>query len=388
MTQQIFLDYAATTPVSNRVRAAMEPYFTEKFYNPSALYLAAKGVRADVEAARARIASVLEVRAAELVFTAGTTEANNLAIRGVMERCAREYGDVHCVVSAIEHDSVIETVDRYAHDILPVTEQDIVDMQLARRLITDKTVLLTCMLANNEIGTVQPVAELTKLAAEIRTERQRVGNPLPLYVHTDAAQAFNYMNVLPNTLGVDLLVVGGSKIYGPKQTAVLFVKHGVRLEPQVTGGGHEWGLRAGTENVPGIIGLAEAIAETAELRAAESVRLASLQTQFMDGLAQSVPTARINGSRSHRLPNNVHLTIPGLDNETLVMQLDERGIMAAAGSACSASSEEPSHVLRALGLSEAAARSSLRFSMGRDTTDAEITRTLEVLADLCEPTQS
>ena len=295
------------------------------------------------------------------------------------------------ITTPYTHCSTTHSIVR--NNLLPVfcdvnAEDFTIDVSQIENLITDKTVLLTCMLANNEIGTVQPVAELTKLAAEIRTERQRVGNPLPLYVHTDAAQAFNYMNVLPNTLGVDLLVVGGSKIYGPKQTAVLFVKHGVRLEPQVTGGGHEWGLRAGTENVPGIIGLAEAIAETAELRAAESVRLASLQTQFMDGLAQSVPTARINGSRSHRLPNNVHLTIPGLDNETLVMQLDERGIMAAAGSACSASSEEPSHVLRALGLSEAAARSSLRFSMGRDTTDAEITRTLEVLADLCEPTQS
>ncbi len=376
--KKIFLDYASTTPVSPFVRAAMEPYFSEEFYNPSALYLAAKETKKALDAARAEIAALLGVRSTEIVFAAGTTEANNLAIRGIMEL----HKDAHCIVSAIEHDSVIFTAGLYDHDLLPVNEHGIVQIDALKALITDKTVLISCMLANNEIGTIQPLRELSKIVEVVRADRLKQGNKTPLYLHTDAAQAFNYTQVLPHTLGVDLLVVGGSKIYGPKQSAILYVRTGVKLAPQVTGGGQEWGVRAGTENVPSIVGLAAAMQETAALRDSESARLYVLVNLFVGELGKKLPQFQRNGSMQHRLPNNIHITLPGTDNETLIMQLDEAGIMAAAGSACSASNDEPSHVLRALGLSDEDAQSSLRFTMGRSTTEEDILRTVKVLTDL------
>lgn len=375
--KKIFLDYASTTPISPVVRAAMEPYFSDNFYNPSALYLAAKDVKKAIDAARVEVASLLGARPTEIVFTAGTTEANNLALRGVMDR----HANAHCIISAIEHDSVLFTSAPYNHSLLPVSEQGIVQLEALKALITDKTVLVSCMLANNEIGTVQPLRELSKILDGVRAERLKSGNELPLYLHSDAAQAYNYMPVLPHSLGVDLLVVGGSKIYGPKQSAVLYVRTGVELSPQITGGGQEWGLRAGTENVPNIIGLAAAMRETAELREVETERLQKVQQLFLSELERNLSQFQLNGSRKHRLPNNVHITLPGSDNETLVMQLDEAGIMAAVGSACSASSDEPSHVLKALGLSDQGAQSSLRFTMGRDTTEADVLRTVKTLTE-------
>lgn len=371
----IFLDYASTTPVSPLVKAAMEPFLSDEFYNPSALYLAAKKVKHELDAARASVAALLEVRPSEVIFTAGTTEANNLVIRGVMG----QFTDAHCVVSAVEHDSVLQTAAAYDCSTLPVNDQGIVDATALEGLITEKTVLVSCMLANNELGTVQPVAELAKVVKKVREERLASGNTLPLYLHTDAAQAYNYMQVLPHSLGVDFLVVGGSKIYGPKQTAVLCMKVGSRLKPQITGGGQEWGLRSGTENVAGDIGLAAALREAASLRPDETKRLRALQQEFFQKITEKFPQARLNGSLKHRLPNNIHVTFPGTDNETVIMQLDEAGIMAAAGSACSASSDEPSHVLKALGLSDDEARSSLRFTMGRSTTQSDIAQTLAAL---------
>ncbi len=377
-TRPIFLDYASTTPMSAAVRGAMEPYFSDQFYNPSALYLAAKAVKAELEAARATCAGLLGVRPSELVFTAGTTEANNLAIRGIME----QFPDGHCIFSAIEHDSVYHCAESYDHSLLPVNGDGIVDVAALEGLIQDTTVLVSCMLANNEIGTVQPVAEVAAVLERVRTERRRVGNQTPLHLHTDAAQAFNYMQVLPHSLGADAVVIGGSKIYGPKQIALLYVRTGLRLLPQVVGGGQEWGLRAGTENVAAIIGLAASMQETSGLRTTEAKRLADIQQHAFEQLAALIPLSQVNGSKKHRLPNNIHLTIPGADNETLIMQLDEAGIQAAAGSACSASSDEPSHVLTALGHSDTEARSSLRFTMGRDTTQADIDKTIKTLAAL------
>ncbi len=376
--KQIFLDYASATPVSKVVRAAMEPYYSDIFHNPSALYLAAKLARSKLEAARATSAKQLAVHLSEIIFTAGSTEANNLALRGVMQN----FDSAHCIVSAIEHESVLHTARQFEFSLLPVKPNGIIDMTAFTALVKDNTVLVSCMLANNEIGSVQPVAELAKMVAIVRQQRRAQGNTLPIYLHTDASQAYNYMQVLPHSLGADMLVVGGSKIYGPKQTALLYLKSGIQLQPQITGGGQEWGLRSGTENLAGYMGFSAALKETADLRKEETKRLLVLRDFFIAGLQHQLPQVLINGTLKNRLPNNVHITFPGTDNETLIMQLDEAGILAAAGSACSASSDETSHVLKAIGLSPSQAQSSLRFTMGRATSKTDIIYTLNTLIKL------
>jgi cysteine desulfurase len=376
--QSIYLDHAAATPVDPAVFDVMRPYFTDKFYNPSALYLAANDVSKDLLAARTTVAGVLGARPVELTFTAGGTEANNLAIAGVM----RFFPGMHAVASAIEHDSVLHAVKQYDHSIAPVDTSGMVDLTALEAAVSDKTVLVSIMYANNEIGTIQPLQRIAALLDVIRQKRKRAGNDLPLYFHTDAAQAANYLDLHVSRLGVDLMTLNGGKIYGPKQSGVLYIHSGVRIRPLVYGGGQEHGLRSGTENVAGIVGFAEALRRTQTLRGDETHRLQELQQYFIRELQQAVPSVIVNGSTKKRLPNNVHLTLPGQDNERLLFALDGQGIQAAAGSACSASNDRPSHVLRAIGLTDAAARSSLRFTMGRRTTRTDIDTTIRVLSGL------
>lgn len=374
----IYLDYAAATPLDETVLAAMTPYFSQQFYNPSALYWPAHRVNKDIAAARAQVAGWLGSRPNEVIFTAGGTEANNLAIHGIMSK----FPEAEILVSSIEHDSVLEPARQYSSHELPVTGEGLIDLVALAELISDQTVLISVMYANNEIGTIQPIREIARLVAEIRRQRQAAGNRLPLYLHTDACQAANYLDLHVSRLGVDLMTLNGGKIYGPKQSGVLFVKAGVELEPLIYGGGQENNKRSGTENVPAIIGFAAALDRAQWDRQSETVRLQILQKQFTEGLANRLPKSRINGSLKKRLPNNVHVTLPGKDNERLLVQLDEAGILAAAGSACSASSDEPSHVLKAIGLSDTEAQSSLRFTMGRSTDTTAIDFTLDTLARL------
>jgi cysteine desulfurase len=374
----IYLDHAAATPLEPSVLTVMQPYFSDKFYNPSALYGAAQSVARDLADARATVAGLLGARPIEITFTAGGTEANNLAIAGVMTA----FPDKKVLISAIEHDSVLETARQYDYDLVPVTEQGITDVAALEKVIDDSTVLVSIMYANNEIGTIQPIREVTQLVSRIRRARKAAGNDLPLYVHSDAAQAANYLDIHVSRLGVDLLSLNGGKLYGPKQTGALYVRSGTRLKPLVRGGGQEHGLRSGTENVAGAVGFAEALRLAQELRPDETRRLQDLQRHFMQSLRQAIPEVVFNGSLKRRLPNNVHLTIPGIDNERLLYQLDEHGVLAAAGSACSASSEEASHVLQACGLTDDAARASLRFTMGRSTTESDIDTTVRILSEL------
>ena len=371
----IYLDYAAATPMDPQVLTAMQPYFADLFYNPSATYLAAKKVRKDLDAARTQVAFWLGARSSEIIFTAGTTEANNLVINGVM----RQHPDANIVVSAIEHESILAPAHQYDCYEAPVQADGLIDMDALRQTINDQTVLVSIMYANNEIGVIQPLHRIGQLIADIRTERRKAGNILPLYLHTDAAQAANYLDLHVARLGVDFLTINGGKMYGPKQTGVLFASSQTRLEPQVRGGGQERGLRSGTENVAGAVGLSKALTLVQERRHDESQRLTQLQKHFFELLEAQLPQIVIHGSRSRRLPNNVHITIPGQDNERLLIALDEAGIQCAAGSACSASNEEPSHVLRALGVSESDAQASLRFTMGTATTEADIIETVKKL---------
>lgn len=378
MKQTIYLDYAAATPIDKKVLAAMEPYFGELFYNPSALYLAAKSVARDIATAREVVAKIIGAKPVEIIFTAGGTEANNLAIRGVMEA----HPGANCVVSAIEHDSVLQPAAAYTSKLVKVLPSGIVDIDGLRGQINDKTVLVSIMYVNNEIGSIQPLSSVAELIKNIIKERKKAGNALPLYFHTDACQAGNYLNVLANKLGVDMMTLNGGKLYGPKQSGVLYVSSKVKMNPLVLGGGQERGLRSGTENVANIIGFSASLKLAQELKKEESLRLQQIQKHFISELETKIPNVRINGTGKHVIPNNVHITIAGQDNERLMMSLDEHGVLCAVGSACSASSDEPSHVLAAIGLSDEQARAALRFTMGRLTTKQDIDKTIAVLVKL------
>ncbi len=378
MDELIYLDHAATTPLDERVFATMQPYLTTQFYNPSATYLAAKSVKRDIESARARVAHWFGARPSEVVFTAGGTEANNLAIHGVMG----QYPDANMVVSSIEHDAVLHPAAQYSVKLAPVMPDGLIDVKALIGLIDDKTALVSVMYVNNEIGTIQPLKQIAAALELIRKQRHADGNMHPLLFHTDACQASLYLDLHASRLGVDLMTINASKMYGPKQVGALYVRAGIVLSPQIEGGGQERGLRSGTENVAGIIGLAAALDRAQTDRHTEGKRLQQLQQLAYKLIAEQLPAAILNGSLKHRSPNNIHLTVPGADNERLMMALDEQGVLVAVGSACSASSEEPSHVLQAIGLTDADARASLRLTMGRSTTEAAIRRTISGLASL------
>lgn len=382
--EPIYLDYAAATPMDERVLEAMQPYFAAKFYNPSATYLAAQSVSKDMLAARTKIAFYLGARPTEIIFTAGGTEANNLAIQGVLQ----QYPGSNVIVSAIEHESVLAPARAFQYKEVAVDKQGSIELEDLSAKIDDQTVLISVMYANNEVGTIQPLREIAQTVQHIRDERRKQGNSLPLYFHTDACQAANYLDLHAARLGVDLMTLNGGKIYGPKQSGVLYIHSSVRLHPQILGGGQERNLRSGTENVAATIGFSEALASAQAMRHDESKRLSGLQLYFYEQLKQKLPTAVVNGSKKKRLPNNVHITILGTDNERVLVELDEAGILAAAGSACSASDEEPSHVLRAMGISVEDAQSSLRFTMGRATDQNAIDHTIAILQKVASPNPS
>lgn len=374
----VYLDYAAATPLDKTVKAAMEPYWSDNFFNPSATYLPARDVKNSLDTARRDVAECLGARSSEIIFTAGGTEANNIAIRGVMGA----WPDGQIVVSAIEHESVLLPAEAYRAKIAPVDNQGRLQPDELLKLVDDNTVLVSVMYANNEVGTVQPIREIARQLTEIKNDRRRREIKLPLYLHTDAAQAGNYLDLHVARLGVDMMTLNGGKLYGPKQSGVLFVDSAVVLQPITSGGGQERGLRSGTENVAACIGFAAALRAAVKARDSEVRRLQSLQQYILAELAVKLPQVQVNGSVKKRLPNNVHITIPGTDNERVLLQLEAAGILAAAGSACSASNDEPSHVLRAMGLTETEARSSLRFSMGRQTSRKDVETTVRVLTQL------
>ncbi len=384
-TSAMYLDHAATTPVDPVVLQTMLPYLETDYANPSSLYAAARETRAAVEAARHTIANVLGARVTEIIFTSGGTESNNLALQGVL----RAHPGAHWITSVIEHDAIlacVEPLKQAGHEaaIVPVTAAGIVEAAVVEAAITDQTVLISLMLANNEIGTIQPVAEMAKRIARIRADRSRRGINLPLYLHTDAVQAANYIDLHVTRLGVDLLTLNGSKIYGPKGTGLLYVRTGTRLKPLMYGGGQERGRRSGTENVAGIAGLAKALEITTSRRAAEAHRLAPLRDHLAAALTAAIPDITQNGGPKHRLPNNLNLTIPGAEGEAMVLYLDNAGIMASTGSACSTGNLDPSHVLLALGRTPAEANASLRLTLGRPTDQAAIDTVIKILPPIIQ----
>lgn len=373
----IYLDYAAAAPLDKRVLAAMRPFFNAKFFNPSAGYQAGREVRQELVKARALIAKWLGAKPAEIIFTAGATEANNLAIQGVL----KNWPDGEVLISAVEHESVRSPARQYKFSEVAVHKSGLIDLADLKRQVSDKTVLISLIYANNEIGIIQPLAAVAEFIAAELTRRRHKSNNRPLYLHTDASQAANYLSLMVHNLGVDLMTLNGSKTYGPKQSGALFVRAGLSLEPLIYGGGQEKGLRSGTEAVAQAAGLAAAIDIAQTIRASETRRITKLRDLFAELTLKRLPEAKINGGQP-KLANNLSLTFPGTDNERLLMLLENHGVLAAAGSACQASDEEPSPVLQAIGLSPADSWSSLRFSLGRGTTVKDIRSAAKLLTEL------
>ena len=384
MSRLIYLDHAATTPLDPRVLDAMMPYLTSAYVNPSTTYALGREAAAAVQRARRTVAGVLGCRPTEVIFTGGGTESINTAIKGVAfaQRKARA-GD-HIVTSTIEHHAVLhacEYLERFGFDVthVPVDCYGLVDPADIARAITPRTVLVSIMTANNEVGTIQPIAAIAAVVAE-RARALRTRIPF----HTDAVQAPNSISLRLPEQGVDLMSLAAHKFRGPKGMGVLYLRRGVPFLAQQNGGGQERQRRAGTENVAGIVGTAEALRLTQEHVDADRARTAALAARLRSGILSSIPGSALNGHPEQRLANNVSVSFEGADAQDLIRDLDAEGIACSAGSACGGTSVEPSHVLLAIGLPLDRAVSTLRFSLGHETTAEEIDRVLEVLPAVVE----
>lgn len=371
-TTFIYFDYAAATPLHPKVLEAMQPYFSEHFYNPSAPYQPARAVRQDIETARDTVAKIIGRRSTEVLFTAGATESINLAlsVQG------------HIVTTAIEHPAVIETLRNRQHDEYTVVDADSmgrVDTESLKTALEPNTTLISVALVNNETGTIQDIKSISQLVREERAHRAREKNPYPLYLHTDASQAAGYIDLQVSRLGVDMMTLNGGKIYGPKQTGILYAHNAIKLKPVIRGGGQENGLRSGTENVAGIIGFSKALELAEKHRKSETTRLHGLRSNLLSQLENNFQDAILLGHKKHSSPHVLHMSFPGIDAERIVFRLEAQNILVATGSACSANKHTASPVLRALGLSDKVIKGSLRFSFGRDTTEAHMVALIQAL---------
>jgi cysteine desulfurase len=369
--RRIYLDYAATTPAHPEVVKAMLPYFTDAFGNPSSIYSYGQEAKGAIEEARAKVASLIAARSEEIVFTSGGTEADNFALKGVA--FANEDKGNHIITISIEHHAVIETckfLERRGFKVtyLPVDEYGLVDPEEVRKAITDKTTLISVMHANNEIGTIESIAKIGKIAKDAG-----------IYFHTDAVQTVGHIPVNVDELGVDLLAMSAHKLYGPKGVGALYIRKGTKLVSFMHGGEQERRRRASTENVPGIVGFGQAAELAQQEISEEAERLTYLRDKLIKGLLERIDHTRLNGHPINRLPNNVNVSVDFVEGESMLLNLDLEGICASTGSACSSASLEPSHVLLAMGLSPELAHGSLRFSLGKWTTEDEIERVLDVL---------
>ncbi len=382
--KRIYLDYASATPVHPLVLKAMEPYLRKHFGNAGAIHAEGVFARRAVEAARSRIARIIEARAQEIVFTGSGTEANNLGIFGVVDACllgGAPLSRLHAVTSAIEHESVLncfKELERRGMRVSYVSpdESGITSAVAMHKEITDDTVLVSLMLSNSEIGTIQPVPELGKL---LRAYRAHARRQLP-YLHTDASQAALLCNTSVERLGVDLMTLDAQKVYGPKGVGALYVRRNAHIAPILFGGHQENGLRPGTENVPLIVGMAEAFSLAAQRRVEERARLAQLQELFFGLLKRKIPEALINGSTKHRMENNVNISLPRRDGELMALALDAAGVSVTTKAACAESSEKASSVVYALYGDRGRAETTLRFSFGAKTSRGDIIRAVNALA--------
>ena len=376
----IYMDHAATTAVRPEALEAMLPYFGVSFGNPSSIYTLAQEARNAVDDARQTIAGLIGCRISELIFTSGGTESDNTALKGVAF-ALRNVGN-HIITTAIEHHAILHTchqLEQFGFDVtyLPVDRHGLVDPDDVAKAITDRTILVSVMLANNEIGTIEPVAAI---ARTVKQEARRLDRNI--LMHTDAVQGAGFLDLNVRELGVDLMSLSAHKFHGPKGVGVLYVKRGTPFEPQMMGGGQERERRSGTENVPGIVGMAEAFRLACQERETTAARCVAMRDRIIEGLQDRVELAHLNGHPVERLPNNVNISFEAVEGEPILLGLDFAGISASSGSACSSASLEPSHVLLAIGLAAELAQGSVRITLGKDNTDEEVDYMLSVIPDL------
>ena len=376
----IYLDHSATSPVDKKVLEAMTPYFMDSFGNASTLYSLGREARTAMESARKKIASLIGANPEEIYFTSGGTESDNIAIKGTVNRLKGKGN--HIITSSIEHPAVYETckyIEKNGFEVtyLPVGAEGIVKISDLEDAIKDQTILITIMHANNEIGTIQPIAEIGEIA-----------NKKSICLHTDAVQTVGKIPVDVNDLKVDMLSISAHKLYGPKGVGALYIRKGFRPEPLLHGGGHEHGIRPGTENVSGIVGLGKACELAKNKLEANIQQITELRDRLINKVLEEIPESYLNGHPTKRLPNNVNFRFTGIEGESLVLHLDSEGIAASTGSACSSKKLEPSHVLMALGLKEVEAHGSLRISLGKENTKNDIDYAVKSIKEVVERLRS
>ncbi len=367
----------------------MMPYLKKEFGNGSSLHSFGQKAKAVIENARVKVAEFLHCQPLEVVFTSGATEANNLAIRGVLRNLVSQketkflIGKPHIITTQIEHESVLSPCEELEAQGLaevtyvPVNSEGLVQTEDIKKAIKENTVLVSVMYANSEIGTIQPIAEIGAMLKKLKIENSK----LKILFHTDAVQAAQFLDCNVQKLGVDLLTLSSHKIYGPKGAGVSYIKEGVGIDPLILGGGQEQGIRSGTENVVAIVGMGKAIEEIGNPKAAvTNIKIRQLRDVLIKEVLRKIPGSSLTGSKTKRLTNNVHFLFEGIEGRELAMMLDQKGIAASTGSACSEKTQEPSHVLLALGISEERAYQSLRITIGKYTTKEEIAKTIKYLA--------
>src|SRR5215467_10595641 len=376
---RVYLDHNATTPVEPEVLEAMLPYFSGEFGNAASIHTPGQRARAAVETARQQVAALVGARPQEVVFTSGGTESDNHAIFGIARSASGAAASggqketKHIITTQVEHEAVLNSCqalekEGFAVTYLPVDANGLIDLEELREAIGPETALITVMHANNELGTVQPLVEIAKIAAEN-----------DIYLHTDAVQSAGKIPIDVASLGVDLLSISGHKFYAPKGIGALYIRGGTRLRQLLYGGHHQRGFRPGTENVPGIVGLGKAAELARKALEGDASRISSLRDELERGLLAKIPQSRANAAAAPRTPNTSNITFPGIEGEALIIALDLKGLACSTGAACSSGAVEPSHVLTATGLPPEEARASIRFSLGRHTTSAEIAFALEAV---------
>lgn len=384
MKDIIYLDYAAATPLDPAVKRAMS-HVEEIFANPSALTSLGRTAYEKLDQARREVARTLGARLGEIIFTSGGTEADNLAILGLAR--ANKSSGKHLITIPTEHKSVLRSFgvlksEGFAVEFVEVEKNGVIDLADLKRKITPQTTLISVAMASSEIGTVQPITEISRLVADVRKTRHKAKNATPIFLHSDASAAAGQLSLAVSRLGVDALSLNAAKIYGPKGSGALYLRSGVKLEPIMVGGGQEGGRRAGTENLAGAAGLAMAIKLAEKNRREEVKTLNELRDDLIRQLKKQFPKAILNGHKTKRLANNINISLPDADGEDLAARLDAAGIIVATGAACQAGNGQSSHVLRAIGRSEEEARGSLRITLGRSTTKAQLDKLLRELARL------
>ncbi|MGB9680839.1 MAG: cysteine desulfurase NifS [Minisyncoccia bacterium] len=372
--KKIYLDYAATTPVDRRVLKVMLPYFSEKFGNTMSLHSFGQEAKRILEESREVVADFLGAKSNEIIFTGSATESNNLALKGIA--FANKNKERHIIISQIEHPCILESakwLETQGFEVtrLKVDKYGLISPEDVKKAIKKDTILVSIMHANNEIGTIEPIEKIGKICRE-----------KGVLFHTDAAQSFGKIPINVNKMNIDLLTASSHKMYGPKGVALLFVREGTKIEPLLHGGGHESGLRSSTVNVPGILGFAEAVKICQREMKKEGQRLTKLRDKLIKGVLEKIPGSHLNGHPQKRLPNNINFSFDGVEGESIVMQLDFKGIAVSTGSACSSAKLEPNHVLLAIGLKPHQANGSLRLSLGRWTKESDIDYVLKVLPQI------